>query len=546
MKRIEFVIERYLAKFMLLCLFIGLFLVYTKTRLYGDDWAYYQFMSADIPYYIKKTIEHYNKAGGRVIVHMVATLLIRLDLIVWWVLGSGMITFAVRGIKDILLSNKDKDKKQEIFILLALLLYVCAMDQSMTEQSTFWFMGFFNYFYPLFLVIFFMKQMLGSVLAGGSGQLRWPDFLLGLFAAASVEQAGMMTIGIMVLLLIDHGWVEKKRIPLRAMLLLVILIIGYMTIMLSPAQGMRLSLGNNVYENKVEMLLQNVERISVALYYSRTFLMPTIFVYVALLVYLVKKVKSKKSKAVVITVTLLSAVMYGVSYVSKTPKVYLGFLESNSLLLTTWIYLIMFTSLIGIFYVAIHAYLFRTIRAWRIPILSFVLAYGSLLMMVVSPTIGPRNFLFAYFFIAIGTLALFDQEMKAEYFLLALTAFALLTFNRTFILMHILAAVVFILDYIRKKPSLARPYAMILLSGLLCGSMLLMAYRGYGLNASYYDKNVTLAKEYASNTNNDHNLIQYKMPQQSYHWAMPYENSYYNTYYNLYMEVPWNTVVEWK
>ena len=136
-----------------------------------------------------------------------------------------------------------------------------------------------------------------------------------------------------------------------------------------------------------------------------------------------------------------------------------------------------------------------------------MLAFGSQLMMIVSPVIGERNMLFYIAGAMIFTAWSFGLcgEIKQKITVYAVTA--------------VLISV-----------------ALIIYSGTVTG---------YWKNAGVYRENLTKIKEYAEQHNRG-SLGQKKLPEDSYGWAMPYHNAYYEPYYNICFDIPQDTEVEWK
>ena len=58
--------------------------------------------------------------------------------------------------------------------------------------------------------------------------------LVGFLSGATVEQAGLMTIGVLFLIIIDRVIIKKRKIPKIAYVNFIATIIGYLTVVLSP------------------------------------------------------------------------------------------------------------------------------------------------------------------------------------------------------------------------------------------------------------------------------------------------------------------------
>ncbi|MDP3387657.1 MAG: DUF6056 family protein, partial [Eubacteriales bacterium] len=249
-KRTE-IVNRLISIGVLLCLGIATFIILTKVRLYGDDWHYFQYTKVGVKFFFSKHYDHYLLANGRALVHLWVTLFLALPMVFWRIINTFFVLSVVVRITDLSLNKDEEMSKTVLFGLLVVAMLASALDRSMTEQSVYWLTGSFNYLYPLWLFTWFMHRYIIKNKSEVDGRL----MVLGFFAASSVEQVGMMTIGLVVLTLAYNAYLrtdpntsltEKIRtINKKEWILLMIVTFGAATVILAPSVFLRMTLEKN-------------------------------------------------------------------------------------------------------------------------------------------------------------------------------------------------------------------------------------------------------------------------------------------------------------
>ena len=131
-----------------------------------------------------------------------------------------------------------------------------------------------------------------------------------------------------------------------------------------------------------------------------------------------------------------------------------------------------------------------------------VVGVGSIAMMIVSPVLGPRNFLFAYF--ALGFYC------------------------------------IFILSQIIKKTSIGVVCALVAIA-IINYSVTLEGYRA---NHIVYVENNKLISEWV-NTNRKSTLIQYKLIDDRFAWSLPYVSEFHERVYKVWIIEYKGFEIEW-
>ena len=243
MEKILLKIKENLLFILIPIIFVSFLLINLNVVYFGDDYYYLTFSDLEIGEYFSKLVEHYNKDNGRFIVHLLATFFLKLPLPFWQAFNSIMLTgicyFAAK------LTTKS-NKKQMPTLLSIMFFFVAFLDISVTRQSTYWLTGSFNYIYPIFLLLSYsycltkLENKKYFILA----------IFLGFFSAATMEQSAMMTLGVTILYLISKiDSIKNIKLTLKSNIKLIILsiitLIGVSTVILAPAQFVRMEIEEN-------------------------------------------------------------------------------------------------------------------------------------------------------------------------------------------------------------------------------------------------------------------------------------------------------------
>lgn len=539
-------VQKWLVLVILISLCLSLWFILSKVRLYGDDWFYYQFSRADLKYYLQKNIEHYFKANGRVVVHLLATGFLRMPMFVWQTVNLFFIVSTVIKLIDISKTSKVDKWGQILFGLLMMVFIIVTMDKAMTEQSIFWLTGSFNYMYPLWIFTWFMHRYLVKNQMKVDNKL----IILGFFAAASVEQAGMMTFGLVVLILFEKKVFKKSSLTVRDLLLLIVTLIGVLTVVLAPSVFLRAAIEEKAAESTLELIFLNIEKVAITFWGSRVLISVQLFVTIASFSLFYDKWKKEGLNAVDYIFGCIGGVgtlLTYALYLNKLPYFTVNILKESSslyypLLLISGIGMLSFT-----FYLAVDMYKKSSEVVGKVPLIGIVLGLGTLMMMFVSPVFGFRNLIFVYFMFALVGMVFMQKKKSYDLLFLVALLFCFAIYEIKLLSIFLLIYLLFKGIALFIKPQLQGIIVtgtVMFVIGSLSLFLLLVMFRGFGANAKTYDENIQRASQYLSAEDNDV-LTQHLLPYAGYRWAMPYENHYYDAYYNLYMGLNVKQKIEW-
>lgn len=229
-----------------------LLVLYQFVFMYSDDFRYGYAGKGNLKQIAAFMGEHYQTVNGRTLVHTLAVLFTKHELFFW-----RLVTPAVTGTLMLLIAKfsaqNTGDYKKGIVISCALYLL---LPVGMLQQSTYWLAGSFNYLYPLLPIVLMGILMKKSIVCGKANY--WL-VLLGAVSGATMEQCGMIALGICVLTMLRQRVFEKRKLLPVHYLTVLAVILGYITIFLSPATRARVEgesghirLLHNIYRVLIE------------------------------------------------------------------------------------------------------------------------------------------------------------------------------------------------------------------------------------------------------------------------------------------------------
>lgn len=481
--------------FLIPIIFISFLLINLNVVYFGDDYYYLSFRNLNFTEYFSGLFNHYCQDNGRFIVHLFATLFLKFPMPFWQILNSLMLTGICYFITKILTT---KDKSKMPLILSISFFIIASLSINITRQSTYWLTGSFNYIYPIFLLFAYWF----SLLKIDNKRFFIIAIILGFFSAASMEQNAMMTFGLTILTLFAKfknlkslmylkNWKEVFKTNKRLILLCLITFIGVCTVILAPAQFVRIQkeetdipLSTTVINNS-KFLLYN--------YISDSNILPYAILFNLLsIAYLFKNEKNIKVKIFIFAVSILNIIL-------TTLNIYFlyGNLSSNAVKLVIDV-VILLMYLINFIYINKQVYK-KCISPLTI---SAILLVGSQAMMIISPVLGHRNLIFGlmmFLFIICIIASKIDFKFKN-------------IFTSVLILLAIIVNI--------------------------------HTAKGYYQTKLIDTKNIEIIS-YSQDIINDKNqeITLYKFLNDDYGWSMPYVSSYheywFKNFYNMKCKINW-------
>ncbi len=467
--------------FLFILVFFATFMVNMNVSLFGDDFYYATF--GDLGF-IKTHIEHYEIVNGRAIVHLLATAFLMLPMWVWSIVNSLMLA----GIGTMSLKIAVPGKCQANVWMLALSsLFLLNID--ITRESVYWLTGSFNYVYPFLLLLVFWYFLIKS-------EKRHYKllYIFAFLSSATTEQNGMMTLGVLVLYILDSLFIKRRNPGKKIWFLLLPVILGFLSVYLSPATFVRFGLETE--KGMLQIMKETFPRLSYDFFAKKYMRIFAFINFASMGLYIMRFSRSIVGRF--LGLLNIIAIM-SVYFISKTPFDLKGQHETLALYV---IGIILFFDILFIFINLIK----RKPYGYLTPIVAVILAFGSQIMMTASPVSGPRTML-----CAVLNLIIFDL------FLLK----AVSDKNSYKVLAYILASVSLILGI----------------------SNQISVIDGYRQNVPVYKENEAIIEKYKQNPTGELELYTPKNPDHC--WSMPNVSIYHEGKYKIYHGIDLNDKINW-
>ncbi len=463
------------------CVFFLAFIVNKNTALFGDDFYYATFRELG---FLKTHIEHYEIVNGRAIVHLLATAFLMLPIWVWQVLNSIMLA----GISTLSLKIAIPGKCRADVWMFALS-SLCLLSVDITRESVYWLTGSFNYVYPFLLLLAFWYFLIKS-----EKKHYKLLYIFAFFSSATTEQNGMMTLGVLVLYILDSLLIKRRNPGKKIWLLALPVILGFLSVYLSPATFVRFGLETE--KGMLDIIKETFPRLSYDFFAKKYMRIFAFINFAAMGLYIMRFSKSFVGRFV--GILNIIAVM-SVYFISKTPFDLKGQYEILALYV---IGIILFFDILFIFINLIK----RKPYGYLTPIIAVILAFGSQIMMTASPVSGPRTML-----CAILNLIIFDLFLLKS-----------VSDKRLYkVLAYILASVCLILGI----------------------SNQISVWDGYRQNVPVYRENEAIIEKYKQNPTGEFDLYVPKNPDHC--WSMPNVSIYHEGKYKIYHGINLEDKINW-
>jgi len=453
----------------------------------GDDFFYTTFTGHGAAAFLRRHLEHYRLANGRVLVHVAGTLLLGTSLWVWRAANAAAAALGaylaarVAGARG----------KDGFFAALGGAAVLLGLDSAITRQSLYWLIGSVNYVWPMVLALGYWLAAERKPAAG------WLP-VLAFFAGATTEQVGLIAVGVSLLCPLAAALRDRRRPAAVSWLCLLASVLGLATVLLAPGLRNRAAqTASPVSGGLLTLVVYNLKYQGNLLFFSkitRGLQLPLILAGLALCAARLRLGKARglfwaalalDLAALAVQLWLLARPAAAIAWPVRLLSV-AG--ESAALLLPAGFWFAEGKD---------HVLLF----AW-------IFGFGAQLAMTLSTVYGPR---------VLCSLAF------CEIVLLARTA-------------------------VLCRPLPAAQRTLALLAGAAVLALAARTWRGTLLgtwqNAAVYREN--LAAVAAFDPASGEPLRQSELPREDCVWVMPYQNDYYDPYYKDTYGLPRDTQIIWE
>lgn len=517
-------------------------LVNYNVHWYGDDFFYARFTKVDFNYFISRHIDHYMRANGRAIVHLLVTLFLGLNIHIWQIVNSmmlgGIVLFGTKSIEGKASINQQSNSANYSAFIMAV--SIAFLDINMTRQSVYWLTGSFNYVYPILMLLVYWYLLSRKDHLQKSG---WCLPVMAFLSAATVEQVSLMSFGLTLLMIIEQRVIRKQK-PHRILILcLIAATLGMVSVVLAPSVFLRASIEDAPVNGFIALLKFNIKSQGSTFLFSKAMTPYLLFAMGSALgtIWLLRDKGIFKWRIVERGIAFYggSAFLCWLWQMTSGSSI-TDYMNANPMQLLFFLF-VGVGFIIVLLYAALLVYFNKAVTNRTLPFIALILGIGSQAMLLVSPVYGPRNLVPAVIMLVLYSAALMPQlnKMGISIIISGLLCFLL---QMPWFLPVVVVAVLLIIPEDRKVIAITIGYSCI---ALIAVSVMKVSIEGYSVNARVYEDNLQLAQEFKMNSEKG-TLIQKKLPIEMYGWVMPYHNPYYVPYYNLALDINRDFEIIWE
>lgn len=450
----------------------------------GDDFFYAGFCGKGIGHFFASHIEHYMYSNGRCIVHLLASVFLKMPHIIWKIFNAAMwaeLTLSIYKLINIYIRDKAKLK----FIMFMLCGGFLTIHIEMAKESTLWLTGSFNYTYPLMLFFRYWYMLFTNEKHSVRNIC-----IVGFLTAASMEQESALAVILTLSYVAYNIFIRGIKLNSDLKKLLLAVIIGAASLFCAPGNLHRMGDEIGSSGGTLQNILNGID---------------------FMLNYCI-------SSNYMVWLNLVCMLFCGVYLYRRNKKIaiYLFPVEVILLLITKhsgdfeWMgtfYSIIF-ALSRTYYFAVLLYTaYDYCLKNKNPLILMSVCFGifSCAFIVFSPTLGPRVILLFEVSIIITAVIIAAEVMKKQtwsYLILHICIFALSIWNVCYI------------------------------------------STGFYKNMKMYNENLALLEEWKINP--DSELIQKQYRNDAFEHSMPYNSEYHEKQYKEFFDIPENVNINWK
>lgn len=547
-KKIKFIEKNY--EWILLIIFLGIMLyIHNFIYLGGDDYIYGSYTKGTINEFFQSHINHYRFKNGRAIVHFIVTLFLKFDVYIWRIVNPLIIASLVILISKVTYVDKDKYKKS---VVLSIIL-ISFISINISREAIFWLDGSVNYLYPMLLFLLNVYLVKKTIY---EDKKLWYLPIIGFISGATVEQAGLMTIGMVFLKIIEEVFIKKKSINKIIYVSFISTIIGYLTVILAPGNLIRSSKQSpEIIGNMVQLFRYNF--MSDKMYLFILLLMMSSILWLRSFI---KSGYNKKINKLLTNIMIINIVIYSMitSFTTIVTKLASRFSSNIQIFDSLWqatslldrnnifggiLWAIAAISVCITIATLVYEGIIIVIKDKSMTLLSFVIvAVGAQFMMIISPIFGYRTVFPTLIVWIIVIIMSIINNLGNKYILPMILICAMLTLDNSYIkIIGILA--IFIIIILKRKIHLKyiNTVCIVILTALSIvnfGRLIL----GFKENSPIHEYNISKIEEYKEN-NFQGELNLKKAKNFEYRYTMIYESEPHVSSFKKYYGLPEDTII---
>ncbi|MDI9217015.1 MULTISPECIES: DUF6056 family protein [Clostridium] len=263
-------------------LMLSMYIIHRYVYIYADDLYYSRDIQNGISYLPKLMWKELN-VNGRVWVHVLLSILVKYDAVLYRIINPIIITLGAVLIAKI--SNKDRGSNKILPAAVVSSLLFLAIPTQIANTTLYYAACALNYLYPtlvsilfgyIFLIYYSKEKNLSKINFG--------IIVLGFFAASSTQQAGAIGIGYIVLMSLYIAFMKGYKLKAKYFINFIPLVLGYGLVTFGSLKRMLLEKDSGVVikisETIMEILKTNI--------FSKPVSIFTILILICLVIWIIK------------------------------------------------------------------------------------------------------------------------------------------------------------------------------------------------------------------------------------------------------------------
>lgn len=383
----------------------------------GDDWGNYLEGSLGLKNIVENAIRLYFTWEGRFISRLLINIL-TYNKWLWNILNSLIITGIIYLINNIC---SFKNKKTSFLITT---LFILLMNPFTFSQVVVWIAGNITYLFVVLLLLIYIKLIINNNFSKKKTTIM---IIFNIIIPMFIEHMGIILIIINILFIIKD-YIINKKINKKLIVFLLLSIISFLTMFLSPGNALR-SKNENLEFNKLNIFEKIIYNLPNFIYYTY------ISNYLLILLMLIgnhmlfkKNIKSKQLKYILYIFNFFSIIF-------MIKAILIDRLQFSNNIITSFYYIVY--SIISFILLIKNS---KDIKN-DIAIFFFIIGICSNGVMLLSPTWGYRTGFSCYLFMAISYLIIIDSNLKNNKIinisLLGINIFTMLIYLTLYISIHL-------------------------------------------------------------------------------------------------------------
>lgn len=497
--------------------------ILSRIAMFGDDYYYSTFFRGGFSHFLSENTRHYMETNGRALVHVLDEVLIKNGRMLPFKVFASEVLLLMPFFMALICAEVWRDSEnvsgERFRVSLVLSCVLCSFVPIETARQTlYWATGFMNYVFPVFLTLVLAFFALRGLAKGKFGFFLVP---LAFFASCTTEQAAFSAFLVLVFALVCSLVRGKgKNLSKTLVVSLVFSLVGLAALFLAPGNAVRITYYPDFYAMPFfARIFHNAERIA-KLFFREAgggFYLSFFFASFAVLA------AGKKGNGKTRTACVLNIAGAALPYASSVFDSH-EFLEAETVI-----------SVLLLVYDMVLL-LLKSAHDKKMPSAAFLFTFLASVCqcaMLVSPEMGPRTVFITLIFLSVAALSLLfaaAEEKPRSPLLVSVLVLALGTplgtaAKAAFTAVALLCSV--LLTIRRKTLGTA---AALVIACLLMVNALSAFYVGYAENYPIHKANDARIAEYRNNKESGE-LVLTELPNDTYRYAMPYNDPYQMYWY---------------